>query len=111
MSKKLYVGNLTYSISEDAVRNAFAEVGEVLSVRLITDESGKMKGFGFVEMASEEDAARAIKTLNGATLMGRNIIVNEARSQSEKTKTTGGASRRMQTKRASGTGRGNRQWK
>ncbi len=111
MSKKLYVGNLTYSISEDVVRGAFAEVGEVVSVRLITDETGKMKGFGFVEMASEEDAARAIKTLNGTTLMGRNIIVNEARSQSERSKQTGGGGRRTQTRKSSGMGRGSRQWK
>ncbi len=80
MAKKLYVGNLSYSTHEEDVREAFAKVGEVLSATLIVDQSnGMSKGFGFVEMASDEDADKAISALNGTTLMNRTITVNEAR--------------------------------
>ncbi len=80
MAKKLYVGNLSYSTHEEDVREAFAKVGEVLSATLIVDQSnGMSKGFGFVEMASDEDADKAISALNGTTLMDRTITVNEAR--------------------------------
>ena len=80
MAKKLYVGNLSYSTHEEDVREAFAKVGEVLSATLIVDQAnGMSKGFGFVEMASDEDAEKAISTLNGTTLMDRTITVNEAR--------------------------------
>lgn len=80
MAKKLYVGNLSYSTREEDVREAFAKVGEVLSATLIVDQSnGMSKGFGFVEMASDEDADKAISALNGTTLMDRTITVNEAR--------------------------------
>ncbi len=89
MSKKIYVGNLPYNVTEDAVREAFAAVGEVLTVRLITDETGRMKGFGFIEMASDQDAAKAIDALNGSSIMGRNIIVNEARPQTDKGRSGG----------------------
>jgi RNA recognition motif-containing protein len=80
MAKKLYVGNLSYSTHEEDVREAFAKVGEVLSATLIVDQTnGMSKGFGFVEMASDEDADKAISTLNGTTFMDRTITVNEAR--------------------------------
>ncbi len=80
MAKKLYVGNLSYSTHEEDVREAFAKVGEVLSATLIVDQTnGMSKGFGFVEMASDEDADKAISALNGTTLMDRTITVNEAR--------------------------------
>jgi len=84
MSKKIYVGNLSYNATEDSVREAFAQFGEILSVRLITDSTGRMKGFGFVEMASAQDAAKAIEALNGYSFMGRNIVVSEARPQAER---------------------------
>src|SRR3989337_2621282 len=83
MSKKLYVGNLPYKADEEALREIFSAVGEVESVKVITDETGRSKGFGFVEM-SDEDAEKAITTLNGSALMGRSIVVNEARPQAEK---------------------------
>lgn len=87
MAKKIYVGNLSYQTDEDALKGAFAEIGEVQSVRIITDESGRSKGFGFVEMTSDEDVEKAITTLNGATLAGRNIVVNEARPQADRGRT------------------------
>jgi cold-inducible RNA-binding protein len=80
MAKKLYVGNLSYDTTEETLRTVFAEVGEVESVTVITDgRSGRSKGFGFVEMATEEAASEAIGRLNGHTLDGREINVAEAR--------------------------------
>ncbi len=85
MAKKLYVGNLSYSTTEDQIRELFGTVGPVESVALITDrETGRAKGFGFVEMATEEAAQDAIKRLNGYTLDNRNLTVNEARPREER---------------------------
>ncbi|MCR4287660.1 MAG: RNA-binding protein [Deltaproteobacteria bacterium] len=89
MAKKLYVGNLSYKTSEDDLREAFAAAGEIQSVKIITDETGRSKGFGFIEMANDEEAAKAISTLNGSTLMERSLIVNEARPQTEKGRPSG----------------------
>ena len=89
MAKKLYVGNLSYHTSEDTLRSLFAEVGEVTDVFLPTDrETGRMRGFGFVEMASESDAADAIRRFDGYTLDERQLRVNEAQE-----KPSGGGSR------------------
>ncbi len=85
MAKRLYVGNLAYSTTEDDLKDAFAKIGEVVSVKLIIDQvTGRSKGFGFVEMASDDDGNKAITTLNGTTLMDRTITVNEARPQKER---------------------------
>jgi RNA recognition motif-containing protein len=85
MAKKLYVGNLSYNITEDGIRDVFAPLGEVQSVKIITDAAtGRSKGFGFVEMANDEDADKAIATLNGTTVMDRAINVSEARPQTER---------------------------
>lgn len=85
MGKKLYVGNLAYSTTEDDLRDTFTKVGEVASAKLIIDPTnGRSKGFGFVEMATEEDAQKAISTLNGTDLHGRTITVNEARPPRER---------------------------
>ena len=85
MAKKLFVGNLPYSISEDEVKAFFSEVGTVDSVKIITDQySGRSKGFGFVEMANDEEADKAIETLNGKELQERALIVNEARPMTER---------------------------
>ena len=74
MAKKLYVGNLAYSTTQEAVRELFAQAGDVADVALITDrETGRPKGFGFVEMATPEDAAAAIEQLNGKDFGGRNL--------------------------------------
>ena len=91
MSKKLYVGNLSFSSTEDDVRNHFASYGEVLSVNLITDrETGRLRGFGFVEM-DDAGAAAAIQNLDGKELGGRTLKVNEAQ---EKPRSGGGGGRR-----------------
>lgn len=95
MPKKIYVGNLSYQTDEDSLKNAFDSIGEVLSVRIIKDPTGRSKGFGFVEMTSDEDADKAISSLNGTDFMGRNILVNEARPQTDRGGTgDAGASRK-----------------
>ena len=82
MVKKLYVGNMNYDTTEDTLHALFADVGQVESVNIITDRrSGRSKGFGFVEMATEEEAQAAISQLNGTTLDGRQISLAEARPQ------------------------------
>ncbi len=83
MSKNIYVGNLPFSASEDSVRGAFARYGEVTSVKLINDrETGRPRGFGFVEMSSGAD--EAIQALNGSDFGGRTMKVNEARPREER---------------------------
>lgn len=83
MGRKLYVGNLPYSATEDSLRAAFSASGTVDSVTLITDrDTGHSKGFGFVEMASDSEAQKAMQELNGTTLDGRQIKVNEAKPKS-----------------------------
>jgi RNA recognition motif-containing protein len=85
MAKKLYVGNLSYSTTEEDLRDTFAKFGEVASAKLIIDQtSGRSKGFGFVEMTSDEDGDKAIAGLNGTTLHERTITVSEARPQRER---------------------------
>jgi RNA recognition motif-containing protein len=80
MGKKLYVGNLPYSATDASLSDAFAECGTVESSRIITDrETGRSKGFGFVEMATEAEAQKAISMLNGADWQGRALTVNEAK--------------------------------
>jgi cold-inducible RNA-binding protein len=80
MSKRLYVGNLPYSISENDLHELFSEAGPVESVKLIIDrDTGRSKGFAFVEMVADEGAERAITELNGRKLEGRPVTVNEAR--------------------------------
>lgn len=82
MAKKLYVGGLAYSVTEAELQALFAEQGNVVSAVIIKDrDSGQSKGFGFVEMADDAEAAKAISTLNGKDLSGRIIVVNEARPQ------------------------------
>ncbi len=84
MAKKLYVGNLSYNTHEEDLREAFSKIGEVVSATLIVDQTnGRSKGFGFVEMATDEDAEKAIASMNGTSLMDRTIIVNEARPKTE----------------------------
>jgi RNA recognition motif-containing protein len=81
----IYVGNLAYSVTEDELRDAFGEFGEVTSVNLIIDRgTGQSKGFGFVEMSDNSAADQAIKSLNGTALNGRNIKVNEAKPREQR---------------------------
>jgi RNA recognition motif-containing protein len=94
MVKKLYVGNMSYDTTEDGLRALFTGVGEVESVNIVTDRmSGRPRGFGFVEMATEEDAQTAISQLNGATLDDRQINVAEARPQRPRSDRGGGGRR------------------
>jgi len=85
MGNKLFVGSLAYSTTDSQLEEHFARVGKVLSAKVITDRySGQGKGFGFVEMGSDEEAKNAIKELNGTTLNERKIIVNEARPEAKR---------------------------
>jgi RNA recognition motif-containing protein len=87
MGKKLYVGNISFEVTEEALKEHFSSIGEVESVKIITDSyTGQSRGFGFVEMVSEEDAQKAIADMNGSTLMDRTIVVNEARPQKSREK-------------------------
>lgn len=80
MATKLFVGSLSWDTREDTLKQLFAQVGTVVSVAVIMDKfSGKSKGFAFVEMSSEAEAAEAIKQLNGKEVDGRAIVVNEAK--------------------------------
>ncbi len=82
MNKKLYVGGLPYAVTEDKLQEIFSAHGTVESARVITDRfTGRTRGFGFVEMSSEEEAQTAIDSLNGSDLDGRSLTVNEARPQ------------------------------
>jgi RNA recognition motif-containing protein len=82
MSKRLYVGNISFKATEEDVKDLFAQTGEVVSVKLIQDTAtGRLRGFGFVEMATEEEAQQAITKLNGNAFMDRNLVVNEAKPQ------------------------------
>jgi RNA recognition motif-containing protein len=82
MGKKLYVGNLPYSVDDAALESQFSAAGKVESARVITDrDTGRSKGFGFVEMSSDDEAMKAIEQFNGTPLGGRNMTVSEARPQ------------------------------
>jgi RNA recognition motif-containing protein len=80
MGRKLYVGNLPYSVSEQSLQDTFGKCGTVESANVITDrDTGQSKGFGFVEMSSDSEAQKAIQELNGSSIDGREIKVNEAK--------------------------------
>ncbi len=84
MSKKMYVGNLAFSVTESHLSDYFAQFGKVASVQLITDRAtGRSKGFGFVEMATDEEAQTAIQKTNGQDWEGRKLTVNEARPKED----------------------------
>ncbi len=83
----IYVGNLSYETTEDDLQQLFGEYGSVMKVNIIRDrDSGRSKGFGFVEMEEQADAEKAIGELDGAAVKDRNIKVNEARPREEKSK-------------------------
>ena len=90
----IYVGNLSFNCTEADLRTAFAAHGDVDSVRMITDrDTGRSKGFGFIEMPNEAEANAAIQALNGVELMERTIKVNEARPREERGSGGGGGGR------------------
>lgn len=94
MAKKLYIGGLAYSVTEQELEAVFAEIGKVASVAVIKDrDTGQSKGFGFVEMEDDAAAETAIKELNGKDLSGRSIVVNEARPQVDRRSGGGGGFR------------------
>ncbi len=104
MNKKLYVGNLSYETSEDELQKLFVEVGPVVSATLITDRaSGRSKGFGFVEMETEQAAQEAIERLNNHEINQRTITVSEARPPRERS--SGGGGGRGRSSRGGGGGR------
>lgn len=81
MVKKIHVGNLAYSVTEEALRNAFSQFGEVTSVTVVKDKiSDRSKGFGFIEMSTDEEASKAIEQLNKSEFEGRMMFVSESRS-------------------------------
>ncbi len=85
MGNKLYVGNLAYSVRDESLQQAFSEFGTVTSAKVMMDrETGRSKGFGFVEMGSDAEAQSAINGMNGQPLEGRAIVVNEARPREER---------------------------
>jgi RNA recognition motif-containing protein len=85
MSMKLFVGNLSFKMSTEQLKSLFEQVGEVESATIVEDrESGRSRGFGFVEMASEEDGLKAIEQFNGKDYDGRTLTVNEARQREER---------------------------
>jgi RNA recognition motif-containing protein len=93
MEAKLYVGNLPYSARDDSLQELFSQAGNVVSANVITDrESGRSKGFGFVEMSSSEEAEKAIQMFNGYSFEGRDLRVNIARPREERPR--GGRDRR-----------------
>jgi RNA recognition motif-containing protein len=104
MEAKLYVGNLPYSARDDSLQELFSQAGSVVSANVITDrESGRSKGFGFVEMSSPEEAEKAIQMFNGYSFEGRDLRVNLARPREERPH--GGRDRR-----GGGGGGGNRRY-
>ena len=82
---RLYVGNISFKATEDDLRELFSQAGEVLNVKLIEDAAtGRLRGFGFVEMASQEAGKKAIEMFNGKQVMERSIVVNEAKPQEKR---------------------------
>ncbi len=80
--KKLFIGSISWDSTEESLKQKFEEIGPVVSAKIIFDRfSGKSKGFGFVEMENDDDAAKAIEQLNGSMLDGREIVVNEAKPE------------------------------
>jgi RNA recognition motif-containing protein len=92
MGKKLYVGNLTYGVTDSALEQMFAPHGTVQSAQVIMDrDTGRSKGFGFVEMGSDQEAQAAIAALNGQQVEGRSLTVNEAKPREDRGGSRGGA--------------------
>ena len=91
MGKKLYVGNLSYSVNDDSLQQHFSEFGAITSAQVMMDrDSGRSKGFGFVEMSSDAEAQAAISGMNGKSVDGRDMVVNEARPMEPRTGGFGG---------------------
>jgi cold-inducible RNA-binding protein len=108
MGNKLYVGNLPFSVTEDRLHQLFSQSGKVESATIITDrDTGRSKGFGFVEMSTEQEAADAITKFNGSDFDGRSITVNEARPKAPREGGFGGGGGRDRGGRGGG---GHQRW-
>jgi cold-inducible RNA-binding protein len=100
MNTKIFVGNLSFNTTENDLHDAFAAHGTVIEANLMMDrESGRPRGFGFITMSSPEEAKKAIEALNGATLDGRNLTVNEARPKADRPSGGGGGRREHHSRR------------
>jgi RNA recognition motif-containing protein len=85
MSNRLYVGNLPYSAADESLIDHFSQAGSVVDAKIVNDrETGRSRGFGFVEMGSSEEAQKAIEMFNGQDMDGRNLVVNEARPREDR---------------------------
>ena len=107
MAAKLFVGNLSFQATEEDLRELFAQAGTVETVRIITDQfTGRPRGFGFVEMATKEEATKAVEMLNGRLFRDRNLVVDEARPQPQRGPGGAGGGPRDRGPRPSGGGGG-----
>jgi len=112
MPAKLFVGNLSFQATEEDLRELFAQAGNVETVRIITDQfTGRPRGFGFVEMATKEEASKAIEMLNGRLFRDRNLVVDEARPQPQRGAGGGGGDRGGRGPRPGGGGSGGGSWR
>jgi RNA recognition motif-containing protein len=107
MAAKLFVGNLSFQATEEDLRELFAQAGTVETVRIITDQfTGRPRGFGFVEMATKEEATKAVEMLNGRLFRDRNLVVDEARPQPQRGGGGGGGARDRGPRPGGGPGGG-----
>ena len=112
MPAKLFVGNLSFQATEEDLRELFAQAGNVETVRIITDQfTGRPRGFGFVEMATKEEASKAVEMLNGRLFRDRNLVVDEARPQPQRGPGGGGGDRGGRGPRPGGGGSGGGSWR
>ncbi len=111
MGNRLYVGNLAFSTTDEALKEAFAEFGEVVEAKLMIErETGRSRGFAFVEMATAEAAKTAIEQMNGAVLDGRSLRVNEAQERPDRGRGGGGGGGGFGGRRDGGGGKGRNRW-
>ena len=107
VGKKLYVGSLSYDTTDESLKEAFSQAGTVESASVITDKmSGRSRGFGFVEMSTDEEAQKAVEVLNGQEVDGRKVTVNEARPMTERPPRPAGGFNRGGFNRGGGRGFG-----
>ncbi|HBT92196.1 MAG TPA: RNA-binding protein [Candidatus Veblenbacteria bacterium] len=112
MATKLYIGGLPYSVTDDQLKDHFSQAGTVTSASVVVDRmSGRSRGFGFVEMSTDEEAQSAISMFHGKDFNGRNLTVNEARPMAPRApRTGGGGGGRGGFRRSSGGGNGGGNW-
>ncbi len=109
MATKLFVGSLSYSVNDDQLADAFAAAGTVVSAKVIIDrETGRSKGFGFVEMSSDDEAKKAVQMLDGKEIEGRAVAVSEARPQENRERRSFGGGNGGGNRDRGGYGGGNR---